>query len=105
MNNEQLNEILAQHLGYKITGLGNYMKENGDVVSKLDHDWTSDMNACLRDLLPLVREKGIHEIRFTYNANGTIACTLREYFYTKEIQAGATEPESFCKAVREVLRG
>ena len=109
----QLNKELAELIGwtYTLPYTGGthrrYTDANGKVYDGIGETpfWTSDMDACLRDLLPVLREKGLELLQFDWSIKSEkVCCTLsfdNVYFEGK----GPTIPESFCKAVREVLRG
>jgi hypothetical protein len=109
MTDTELNEKLALKVGYTFQGItwgwlppgiAREQSTIGDLINAVPN-YTHDLNACIRDIKPLLIERGLTAIVFTYKA-GHIFCDL--HFGIPECSAvGATEALAFCEAAIKFL--
>lgn len=69
-------------------------------------NWQADMNACIRDLWPLAKEKGFCEFHF-FDSGEEVTCDISYEFGTWRKRSVAEGPhaipESFCKSFLEAM--
>lgn len=101
--NTQIAEVLGWHvIDYEKLGWA----RNPDGFPEEIPNWQADMNACIRDLWPLLVEKGVTGINFKI-IDGRVFCEIwnPESLHDEDEQEGETPAESFCKAWLEAMGG
>jgi hypothetical protein len=105
MTDKELNERLALKVGFKDKStslLTIWELPHKSWVSDLP-DFTHDFNACLKWIVPVLRERGLYEIQFKYILGGDIDCYLFP-LNLKWVNAHAkTESLAFCLAADKFL--
>jgi hypothetical protein len=112
MTDTELNERLALKAGYKQLAFNNDPTQPSKLWRSPDNnyifcpDYTHDLNACMRDITPLLIERGISKIIFIYK-NDITWCefekTNKERSWVAEIEAAETEALAFCEAAWKFL--
>jgi hypothetical protein len=102
-----LNEKLARLRGWKLYDENDRHTSRISPDGKLNFDWpdyTHDLTACFRDIKPLLVEREICEIKFSFYNINMVTCWLRRVGESQPIAVDAkTDALAFCEAAIKFL--